>query len=108
LYEQRGVAGLFYAEAEVFANEERAEAKLVDENLLYEFFGRQARKFQSKRLDDGGLEPTSRNHAVRWSFVERRFGAESGEELSAAPAERSAVATSPESAARRATSRKIS
>ena len=60
LHEQRSVAGLFMAEAEVFANEERAEAKLVDENLLHEFFGRQARKLQSKSLDDGGFEA---NHA---------------------------------------------
>ena len=60
LVERRGVAGLFVAEAEIFSDEQGANAQLVDENLLNEFFGRKAREVDSKRLDDGGFETVPR------------------------------------------------
>src|SRR5260221_3756376 len=60
LLERRCVAGLLVAEAEVFSDEQGANAQLVDEDLLNEFFWREARKVERKSLDDGGLEA---NHA---------------------------------------------
>src|SRR5205814_5511512 len=60
LLERRCVTGLLVAEAEVFSDEQGANAQLADQYLLNKFFGRKARKVESKSLDDGGLEA---NHA---------------------------------------------
>lgn len=49
------VASLAMAEAEVLADKDRADAKVTHQDLINEFFGREARKFVSEGQNDGGL-----------------------------------------------------